>query len=69
MGPSTLLQPKPKCALGRMSFGHEATYHLSPTTNHLLLIQVRPGAASERFRLDGKHALGRVDVVPLGLLA
>ena len=31
--------------------------------------QVRPGAAAERFRLEGKHALGRVDAVPQRLLA
>uniref|UniRef100_A0A7S2IE47 Protein kinase domain-containing protein n=1 Tax=Haptolina brevifila TaxID=156173 RepID=A0A7S2IE47_9EUKA len=30
---------------------------------------VRPGAAAERFRLEGKHTLGRVDVVPQRLLA
>jgi len=30
---------------------------------------VRPGTAAERFRLEGRHALGRVDVVPLRLLA
>ena len=30
---------------------------------------VRPGASAERFRLDGQRALGRVEVVPLRLLA